>query len=181
MRWRSTAPDLIVAEGDELRFIDADGTVVKTSEVDVGLIDLVRPITDDNIVLSSDEGVISIDPLDGTADERWSARGEFSRSAEVDGGPVVLVDDDESIQVIDADSGERRFERDLDPDGSFTTVADNLLVVFEYDDFEDPVDVSAYDWETGDEVWSERFDDLPIVVGGLVIEVTRDGDLVAYG
>ena len=173
---------LIVADADELRFIDADGTVVKTSSVDVGLIDEVRPVADDNIVLNSDEGVISINPLDDTADERWSERGELSRVVEVDGGTVVIVDGDESFRVIDADSGEQRFERDLDlPDSGFTFPARNLLVVFEFDGFGDPVELSAYDWETGAEMWSERFDDFPIVSDGLVVEITRDGDVIVFG
>ncbi len=173
---------LVIAEGDELRFVDADGTVVAESSVDVGLIVEIEPVADDNIVLYSDEGVISIDPVDGTADERWSERGELIAVAEVDGGPVVLVGTEGSIQVIDADTGDRRFDVQADwPDNSFAVPGRNLLVVYRFESFDEPTEIAAYDWETGDEVWQERFDSFSIVDGGLVIEITNDGDVVAYG
>ncbi len=173
---------LIIAEGDELRFVDADGTVAKESSVDVGVIDRIQPVTDDNIVLGSEDGVVSIDPRDGVADERWSERGEVSSVADVDGGAVVLVDDGGRLQVIDADSGEQRFERELDqPERGFTISTRNLLIVHEFDGFDDPTELSAFDWQTGDEVWSERFNGFPIVFDGLVVEITEDGDIVVYG
>ena len=173
---------LIVAEGDELRFIDADGTVAKASSVDVGRIEQVMPVTDDNIILSSNEGVVSVDPLDGTAEERWSAPGELSTAADVDGGAVVIVDLAGSFEVVDADSGERRFERALDqPDSGFTVPGRNLLVVYEFERFDDPIDVAAYDWRTGDEVWRQRFDDFAIVRDGLVVEISHDGEVTVSG
>lgn len=173
---------LIVAEGDELRFIGADGEVVKESVVDVGLIDTMRPVDDDNLVLGSEEGVISVDPRDGVADERWSERGELTAVSDVDGGPVALVDRDGVLKVIDAESGEERFARELDqPDNGFTLSGSNLLVVYEFDGFDDPTEISTYDWVTGDEVWDERFDAFPAVRDGLVIELSRDGDVIVYG
>jgi len=173
---------LIVAEGDELRFIDEDGTVEKESAVDVGLVETIQTVADDNIVLGSDEGVISVDPRDGVADERWSARGVLSSAVDVDGGPVVLVDDDGTVRVLDADSGDERFERELDqPDNGFPRPGSNLLVVYEFEDFDDPTELAAYDWVTGDEVWDERFDGFPGIRDGLVIELSRDGDVTVYG
>lgn len=173
---------LVIAEGDVLRFVDAEGAVTKESSVDVGLIEEVTPVADDNIVLTSDEGVISIDPIDGTADERWSARGNLFAVAVTDGGTVALVDDGGTLEVIDVDTGERRFDREVgEVDGGFAIPGRNALAVYRFESFDEPTQLSLYDWTTGDELWRERFDGFPILDGGLVVELSAEGDVVVYG
>ena len=173
---------LIVAERDELRIVDRDGVVLETN-VDVGRIGAIHPVSDDNIVLDAEDGVISVEPRDGAeADERWSERGELDVVADVDGSTVAIVDQGGTFDVIDVESGDRRFAGDLaQPDAGFTFAGRNALVVYEFGDFGDPTGLTAFDWETGDEIWIERFDSFPLVLDGVIIEVSRDGDVVVSG
>jgi outer membrane protein assembly factor BamB len=173
---------LLVAEGDELRFIETDGEVAMETTVDVGRIDEIHPVEADNIVLSTDEGIISIEPADGEADERWSERGEIDVVEEVDGGAVVVVGSRETLDIVDADTGDLRFDRDLvDPDDGFTVAGRNALVIYDFGGFDGPIEVSAFDWEEGDALWDERFDGFATIDDGLLVELGRDGDVVLYG
>ena len=170
---------LIVATGDDLSFTDRDGDVVLETTVDVGLIDTIRPISNDNIILGSDEGVVSIDPVERDAVERWSTRLDLDQVADVDGGSVVITNSTGTYEVFDADSGDSRFASDLD-DASFSFPTRNALVVYRFSDTDSSTEVGAYDWKTGDELWSDRFDGQLSVQDGIAVEVGADGDVIVY-
>lgn len=173
---------LVVAQGDELRFVDEDGSVTQTSTVDVGVIEQVRPVDDETVILGSDEGVIAVDPTQDVADELWSARGEIGDVAEVDVGPVVQVNRSEAYEILDAESGESLVDGELDRSaGEFTIFGRNALLVYSFGDVDESTDLSAIDWQGGDQLWSESIGGFPYVRDGLVVGVASSGDVNVLG
>ncbi len=68
--------------------------------------------------------------------------------------------------------------------GTISTVsATNAFVVVdrgEIDNFAGDATITAYDWTTGDEIWSEDIEG-SVRVDELVVVVESDGDVTAYG
>jgi outer membrane protein assembly factor BamB len=167
-----TGSQVVVAVGDDLQFIDADGRVVVESNLDGEFVDELVFVAEDNIIIAQLNAVISFDPIDGDADERWSVEGERGEVLALEDDVLVLVRTGTDVDVIEADTGDRRFQID---DVSDALSATNGLLVDG-----DEREIRALDWEDGDEIWAEQFDGWVSFGAGVFVEVTADGDVTLF-
>ncbi|MEP4649114.1 MAG: hypothetical protein ABJ314_02965, partial [Ilumatobacter sp.] len=164
---------LLVAIGDEIEYLDASGESSPGPRLDG---DVTRLVSVDSSTLVAELGdEVVVYDLDGEdAVERWSERGSLGQVLDPDGGVVVIVDTGSDTLVLDLESGDDRFDIDAQ---SVVVPASNALVAFEGPSAEQ---VTAYEWTTGDEFWSEGVGGLA-TVGEIVVVIEADGDVVAYG
>lgn len=173
---------LVVGIGDEIEYIDAAGDVTPGPFLDGDITGLVA-IDDSTIVAELGDEVVVYDVDDGDVDERWSENGTIVQVVDPDGGRVVVVDEGSQRLVIDLESGSERF----DVDGELGDVAalpgTNAYAVIDRggtSDFDGEATLTAYDWTTGDEIWSEDVDGA-VRLDEIVVVVETDGDVIAFG
>lgn len=173
---------LLIGVGDEIDFVDAEGDVTPGPFLD-GDITFLVALDENTLIAELGDEVVVYDIDDDDAVERWTVDGTFDLVAQPDGGTVVIVNAGSDRVIVDLESGEERFDVDADPGSVVIAAADNAFVVIDRGDDPDvfgDATVTAYDWETGDEIWSEDIDGA-VVVDELVVEVGADGDVIAFG
>jgi hypothetical protein len=187
-----TGSQVVAVVGNDLQFLDDDGDVVIESKIDdvfdavfdAVVVESLTFVGDDNIVVEGSDAIVSVDPIDGEADERWSVDGELNQVFAVDGEILMLIDKpDESGEVIDAATGDQRMEVDEFAEEEKFVIAfgasDGLLVLAELPDSSE-IEARALAWEDGDEIWAEQFDGWVSFGAGVFVEVTADGDVTLF-
>ncbi len=164
---------LLVAIGDEIEYLDSSGESTPGPRLDGDISQLVS-VDSSTLVTELGDEVVVYD-LDGVdAVERWSERGTLVQVLDPDGGVVVIVESGSNSLILDLENGDDRF----DVDSEIVTIpASNALVTFEGPSAEQ---VTAYEWTTGDEIWSDDLGGFG-TVGEIVVVIEADGDVVAYG
>lgn len=173
---------LLVAIGDDIEYIDATGDVTSGPLLDGDVTRLVA-VNSSTLVAELGDEVVVYD-LDGDdAVERWSESGTLDQVVSPEGGTIVVVNTGTERLIVDLSSGDERFEVDGEIGTVSTVSATNAFVVVdrgEIDNFEGEATVTAYDWTTGDEIWSEDIEG-DVRVDDVVIVVETDGDVVVLG
>ena len=174
---------LLVAIRDEVEYVDSVGDVTSGPFLD-GEITRLMAIDDSTLIAELGDEVVVYD-LDGDdAVKRWSENGTISQVASPDSGPVVVIDTGTDHLIVDLTSGEERFDVDGSiADGVATSAATNAFVVVDRGDIEifgGDATVTAYDWTTGDQIWSEDIEG-NVRVDEVVIVVETDGNVIAFG
>jgi FHA domain len=180
-----TGSQLIVAVDDELQFLDESGDVVVESNLDGAVVEGITFIANDNVIVDTGESIVSLDPIDGDADMRWSEDGIQRDLIPLEDGAVVLIEslDGPVVDVIDVDTGDRRFRIDdvARTDQNVVTQPGTVGVLVISEDFdESSVDAQALDWADGEEIWAERFTGRVAFGEGALVEYTVDGDVTLY-
>lgn len=174
---------LVVAIGDEIEYVDADGDASPGPFLD-GDVTRLLAIDSSTLVVELGDEVVVYDVVDDEdAVERWSERGTLEIVAEPDGGAVVIVDAGSERVVADLETGDERFDVRGDSGTISTFATANAFVVTDRGDgggFAGEATVTAYDWETGDEIWSEDIDG-DVRIDEIVVVVETDGDVIAFG
>ena len=164
---------LITAVDDELVIINSDGTVDRESRVPADEIYRILPGPNGMVIVGTDDGVFGLDPIDGRAEEIWSANGGISFGFVSNDGPLVVVADGEDAEVLDSRTGDTRF----DLRGYFESnqlIGSNGLVnvasvVTRYE-------VSAFRYSDGEEIWEDDFDGSIFLIDNGLVEID-DGEV----
>ncbi len=173
---------LLVAFDDEIEFVDATGDTTSGPVLDGDITNVVA-VDSKTLVAELGDEVVVYD-LDGDdAEERWSENGTLLAIAEPDGGAVVIVDTGTEQVIVDLETGDDRFDIDDEDFSVLTQQASNAFVEIDRGDdpdFSGEATITARDWITGDEIWSEEIEG-EVRVGDLVVVAETDGDVTAFG
>lgn len=175
MDWVFDGSNLVVAVDDELVFLDKEGKEARVSRVG-DPIGRVESGPGGLLLVSTDDEVIAVKPTDGRAEEVWSERGSITRVAATDSGLLVGVSDDDDFDVLDARNGDVKVSTRGYYDNDHYFHSNGLIE----EPYEEDDDVIAYDYETGDELWSDEFEGEVWVVDGAIVSVSSDGEVTLY-
>lgn len=164
---------LITAVDDELVVINSDGTVDRESRVPAGVIYRVLAGPSGMVIVGTDEGVFGLDPVDGRAEEIWSANGSLSFGFVSSDGPLVFIEDGEDAEVLDSRTGDTRIDL-RNYIGSDLLVGFNGLIHGVLDG--DQREATAFRYSDGEEIWSDDLNGAVVLVDNGVIEID-DGEV----
>lgn len=173
---------LLVAFDDEIEYVDDTGDTTSGPLLDGEITRLVA-VDSTTLVAELGDEVVVYD-LDGDdAEERWSENGILFSVAEPDGGAVAIIDTGTERVVVDLESGDDRFDIDAEGFDVVTQQASNAFVAIDRTDstgFSGDATITAFDWITGDEIWSEQVEG-EVSIADIVVVVETDGDVTAFG